>query len=739
MLKYSINRPITNVVVFGCGGTGSRTVPLLAQLLTSHEFTKNVRLVLVDGDVVEEKNCKRQHFIKQEIDRNKAEVLARRYRLGFEARTEAVPFFVPSVEEQMKYLRGFTKPSEMGVVQDATRGFFKAFSECFSPAGMDQSVFLSPETFESSAARNGNVKGQLSNTLFSNTSVFIMCVDSVDARKRIMTLIQTLGYMFGVQSRDAFPNMIVIDSGNEDIFGQVSYFNPVVPTLCPFPELIAEIPDRAPYSVGMRYVPFPIGRYMNMKDGESTKSCADLDQTLAINNMMAAMIAMVFQNILYGLEMDYHTINCNLNGSFYTEKMNLPWLKGVISTDPHYMRAVAEQMLCREMSAEDMNLLHGVSSKPGGAIHTIPMYFGMDRGVPSEGVGVREFFPNGMSTKVAGSFPVGSRLFLGTGEREADLRQFSDMPPCSAIQDEVFHMWKYSDFAHTNWANLVWPVLLKGLDMGYTQITDSIKRHAVACSAFTLGQAAISKSADESAIYGMLETNYNADVCDYSLIPARPILSMNRSDLVSFGKQDISSPSYRELLEKAVGVNVSFLGRKKILLPQDPTKGLVAGCNLVLNTYNNAQSSQKYVLSPYLVICGAILKSMTPREIRSFHSYLAERFTEVESSEKKRVSILMRKVESMILDKMDFLNTVSAVIGERGGVTLAKKDRWGYMTSHTKGVTALYDYDGGMFGGSIQDAKYIITHMGNIVYNEDLGKITATSAAQELKSMLETA
>jgi len=72
---------ISKVFVIGCGGNGSHLVPDLARFLSTLE--QQVSLVLVDGDTVEEKNLIRQHFIKNDIGRNKAEVLAARYGAAF--------------------------------------------------------------------------------------------------------------------------------------------------------------------------------------------------------------------------------------------------------------------------------------------------------------------------------------------------------------------------------------------------------------------------------------------------------------------------------------------------------------------------------------------------------------------------------------------------------------------------------------------------------------------------------
>lgn len=65
-----------DIIVVGCGGTGSHYIKELGRLLYGRHAGEKVRLTLVDGDVVEEKNLCRQAFLEQDIGRNKAEVMS---------------------------------------------------------------------------------------------------------------------------------------------------------------------------------------------------------------------------------------------------------------------------------------------------------------------------------------------------------------------------------------------------------------------------------------------------------------------------------------------------------------------------------------------------------------------------------------------------------------------------------------------------------------------------------------
>jgi len=88
------NRAVDKVVVvMGTGGTGGYLIPHLARYISLINKTRRgamgssradtIKLVIVDGDLVEEKNLIRQNFIVSDIGKPKAEVLARRYSTAF--------------------------------------------------------------------------------------------------------------------------------------------------------------------------------------------------------------------------------------------------------------------------------------------------------------------------------------------------------------------------------------------------------------------------------------------------------------------------------------------------------------------------------------------------------------------------------------------------------------------------------------------------------------------------------
>lgn len=75
-------RPLT-VVLVGAGGTGARLGPDIARLLMRGD-----KLIVVDPDTVEERNLIRQHFVRGDVGRSKAEVVARRSALSAGAGVE---------------------------------------------------------------------------------------------------------------------------------------------------------------------------------------------------------------------------------------------------------------------------------------------------------------------------------------------------------------------------------------------------------------------------------------------------------------------------------------------------------------------------------------------------------------------------------------------------------------------------------------------------------------------------
>jgi len=280
MFKYTPVFVPCNVFVIGAGGTGSRLIPLLAQFLRTitrgkgeNGWVENPTIWLVDDDTVEEKNLKRQNFIRSDVNKPKAVVLAERYQRAFETRIIPITCKVDT-------------------------------------GGDNQFTNVVSETL-SAMNRGGGEVGV--NELFASSMV-IMCVDSVKARRHILNT-------FCVNSAYR-SNTFFIDAGNEDDFGQVNFFsNHIIVDNGQYAALPEKdkLPKNIMHSHDVRYIPMDYDYYRNLKDTKSTASCADLNQTLAINNVMAANIMMIVQNYYYRNTMTYNCVRIDMKGGNMTE------------------------------------------------------------------------------------------------------------------------------------------------------------------------------------------------------------------------------------------------------------------------------------------------------------------------------------------------------------------------------------------------------------------------------------
>ena len=105
-MKYSKTAPV-KIVVLGAGGTGGYVIPHLYRLGYASEHP--TRIIVCDGDVVEQKNLIRQNFVAQDIGRNKAQVLAARYAAAFGIECEYRPEFI----EMQRELYELTEPDHL--------------------------------------------------------------------------------------------------------------------------------------------------------------------------------------------------------------------------------------------------------------------------------------------------------------------------------------------------------------------------------------------------------------------------------------------------------------------------------------------------------------------------------------------------------------------------------------------------------------------------------------------------
>ena len=101
-MKFAKDKAV-KIVLLGAGGTGGHVAPHLYRLLYAH--SQPVKIIIADGDVVEEKNLVRQNFCRADLGRNKAEVLAGRYASAFGMETCFVPHYIESTDELERLLQ----------------------------------------------------------------------------------------------------------------------------------------------------------------------------------------------------------------------------------------------------------------------------------------------------------------------------------------------------------------------------------------------------------------------------------------------------------------------------------------------------------------------------------------------------------------------------------------------------------------------------------------------------------
>jgi len=101
-MRFALDTPV-KIIMLGAGGTGGHIAPHLYRLLYALE--RPVRIIIADGDIVEEKNLVRQNFISADLGRNKAQVLAERYATAFGMEVQYIPDFIESKDRLMELIK----------------------------------------------------------------------------------------------------------------------------------------------------------------------------------------------------------------------------------------------------------------------------------------------------------------------------------------------------------------------------------------------------------------------------------------------------------------------------------------------------------------------------------------------------------------------------------------------------------------------------------------------------------
>src|SRR5574341_1638775 len=92
-LKYDPERHFQQVILVGCGGTGSEWARLLARTLYDMKRRRlhPPELILCDPDQVDHTNLGRQLFCAGDVGENKAMVMARRFNAALGLAIQAIP------------------------------------------------------------------------------------------------------------------------------------------------------------------------------------------------------------------------------------------------------------------------------------------------------------------------------------------------------------------------------------------------------------------------------------------------------------------------------------------------------------------------------------------------------------------------------------------------------------------------------------------------------------------------
>lgn len=284
MFDYSLKFVPYKFFVFGCGGTGSRLVPLMTQFIKSCDWLKpfSPEITLIDPDIVEEKNLFRQNFIRRDLDKGKSVVLASRYSQGFDLPIKAF-FSKVSTNDSLDIRRDFEELAKH--------------------------------------SREENYGG-----IFDNSIIFL-CVDSISARKEIFEFIQS--------RTGKFSNYLIVDTGNENDFGQVKIMgNKLFSTVgikggFLLNDARRHLPNNIPVKLSLSELPVDLDYFYKMAPPAETRSCADLDQTMAINCMVANTAFSVLQNLLYRNPISAHRYNISLTHGIQPEYISWRYLDSV--------------------------------------------------------------------------------------------------------------------------------------------------------------------------------------------------------------------------------------------------------------------------------------------------------------------------------------------------------------------------------------------------------------------------
>lgn len=251
------NPAVINIILVGCGGTGSRVARLLAQLAywaTTQD--QDIRLYFVDHDIVEAKNVARQDFVEAEIGYHKAATLAWRYGNAYGLSIHAA-------------------------------------TESFAADMLTQ--------FRSNAPGRG---GEL--------TVIVGAVDNRAARRDIAEAIEAA---INQRRSGDLANIWWIDAGNEYHRGQVVAGNSLEPT-----PLLSPLGYCAALPFPHIQSPSLVTVEMDLTQHDAALSCAELtmlgEQSAMINNTMATVVGWYLYRLIQEKALDMMATHVNLKTGF---------------------------------------------------------------------------------------------------------------------------------------------------------------------------------------------------------------------------------------------------------------------------------------------------------------------------------------------------------------------------------------------------------------------------------------
>jgi hypothetical protein len=300
MFSYTPQFIPQKILVVGCGGTGSRLIPLIAQFVKTCPWVLNPEMVIVDDDIVEEKNLKRQNFVKQDVEKKKAVVLAQRY-------SKAYDIMISPITER---------------IYNETSDKYKHNNE-----------------FEQKLSSWGRER---------IPTLVILCVDSAEARRDILQVLAAKLYASAT---------LLLDTGNENDFGQVKIGGLVGSvTYDTYLTDLEKMPMNLPITAKLQNLPLDVSYFADMVS-TAAPSCADLDQTMAINCQVANVAFGLIQNWYYAKPLTTHQVNVSLAHGSIPQYMDARYMarvcRGFINHRANSANATAKRFILRNFQSDD--------------------------------------------------------------------------------------------------------------------------------------------------------------------------------------------------------------------------------------------------------------------------------------------------------------------------------------------------------------------------------------------------